>query len=224
MATLRPEFGPGLPDLLAPRLRWSIRRTRRALLALFAVLVIVQGARIVLSSGSQLTNDVVVREPIAFNLGHRDGLERAPPRAGEMLRLQTVDGAKTDERFTVAPLQLAPYTGDQTGLLPVLAAREVGRLRASFPDEFRYRGDGRTRINEIPGHQLLFQTRMNGRLYYGKRFFLLPELEPPAQPRKGVVITLLSRYSKATPSVDAVGIFGQTKGPLRSFRFGAERP
>lgn len=224
MATLRPEFGPGLPDLLAPRLRWSVRRTRRALLALFALLVFVQGTRVVASSGSRLTDDVIVLEPIAFTLGYRDGLERVRPRAGETLRLQTLAGAKTDERFTVASLRLAPYDGDQAGLLPILAAREVERLRASFPTEFRYRGDGRARINEIPGHQILFQTRLDGRLYYGKRFFLLPELEPPARPREGVVITLLSRYSKATPSVDAVGFFGLTKGPLRSFRFGTERP
>jgi len=224
MATLRPEFGPGLPDLLAARLRWPVRRARRVIVALFAVLVLVQGARVALSGGAGLTNDAIVSGPVAFSLGYRDGLERVAPRAGEALRLKTPDGAKTDETFTVAPLQLAPYTGDQAGILPVLAAREVGRLRATFPTEFRYRGDGRARINELPGHQLLFQTRIGGRLYYGKRFFLLPEVEPPAQAREGVVITLLSRYSKATPSVDAVGVFGQTKGPLRSFRFGTERP
>lgn len=224
MATLRPEFGPGLPDLLAARLRWPVRQARRVVLALFATLVGVQCARVVLSDGSGLTNDAVVSEPVAFTLGYRDGLERVTPRAGEALRLETANGAKTDETFSVSPLQLPPYTGDLAGVLPVVAAREVGRLRASFPRDFRYRGDGRARINEIPGHQLSFQTRIGGRLYYGKRFFLLPEVEPPAQARKGVTITLLSRYSKATPSVDAVGVFGQTKGPLRSFRFGTERP
>lgn len=224
MATLRPELGPGLPDLVAARLRWPVRRTRRVLLALFAVLVLVQGARVVLSRGAALTNDAIVSGPVAFSLGYRDALRRVPPRAGEELRLVSAPGAKTDETFTVAPLRLAPYTGDQAGILPVVAAREVRRLRATFPTGFRYRGDGRARINEIPGHQLLFQTRIGGRLYYGKRFFLLPEIEPPAQAREGVVITLLSRYSKTTPSVDAVGAFGQTKGPLRSFRFGTERP
>jgi len=225
MATLRPEFGPGLPDVLAPRLRWPVRRARRFLIGLFVVLVAVQGARVAISGGSGLTNDAIVSEPVAFTLGYRDALERVRPQAGEALRLQSVAGAKTVERFTVAALRLAPYTGDQAGILPVLAAREVGRLRASFPTGFRYRGDGRARINESPGHQLLFQTRIGGRLFYGKRFLLLPEVEPPAQqPREGVVITLLSRYSKATPSVDAVGVFGVAKGPLRSFRFGTERP
>ena len=224
MATLRPEFGPGLPDLLAPRVRWTVRRTRIVLIALFAVLVVVQGARVLLSGGSGLTNDALVREPVAFTLGFRDGLERVPPRAGEMLRLQTPPGAKTGETFTVAPLRLPPYTGDQAGVLPILAAAEVDRLRASFPTDFRYRGDGRVRINEIPGHQVLFQTRIAGRLHYGKRYLLLPVVEPPLQPREGAALTLLSRSSKATPSVDAVGVFGLMKGPLRSFRFGTERP
>ncbi len=224
MATLRPELGPALPDVLAARLRWPVRRARAVVLALFAALVVVQGARVVLSRGAGLTNDAIVSGPVAFNLGYRDGLTRVTPRAGEELRLQSAPGAKTDETFTVAPLRLGPYTGDQAGILPVVAAREVSRLRARFPTGFRYRGDGRTRINEAPGHQLLFQARIGGRLYYGKRYLLLPEVEPPAQARAGVVITLLSRYSETTPSVDAVGAFGQTKGPLRSFRFGTERP
>jgi len=224
MATLRPEFGPGLPALLAPRLRWSVRRTQWVILGLFALLVAVQGTRVVLARGSQLTHELVISRPIAFNLGYRDGLERVRPRPGELLRLRSAAGGKTDETFTVAPLRLAPYTGDPAGVLPVLAAREVAKLRASFPADFRYRGDGRARINLLPGHQILFQTRLGGRLHYGKRYFLLPEVAPPAQAREGVVITLLSRYSAATPSVDAVGVFGLMKGPLRSFRFGTERP
>lgn len=224
MATLRSEFGPGLPDLLAVRLGWPVRRTRRLVLGLAAALVLVQAARVVLSTGTSLTRFITVSEPVAFNLGHRDGLERVAPRTGEVLRLQAVPGSPTRETFTVSELRLEPFPGDPAGVLPVLAAREVDRLRASFPRDFRYRGDGRTRVNESPGHQILFQTRIDGRLVYGKRFFLLPELEPPAQAREGVVVTLLSRYSAATPSVEAVGVVGQLKGPLRSFRFGTQRP
>lgn len=224
VATLRPEFGPDLASLLAPRVGWTASRIRRVLLALATVGVVALGARMALSGGSGLVNDAIVSEPVAFTLGFRDGLERVAPRAGEALRLQTPPGAKTGETFTVSPLELAPYTGDQAGILPIVAAREVARLRKSFPTQFRYRGDGRARINELPGHQLLFQARIDGRLHYGKRYLLLPEVEPPVQAREGVVITLLSRYSKATPSVDAVGVYGLMKGPLRSFRFGTERP
>lgn len=224
MTTLRPGFGPGLPELLAPRLRWSVRRTRRVLLALLALAVLVQGSRILLSGGSGLTNDALVREPIAFTLGYRAGLERVTPGAGETLRLQSRPGGSTVERFAVSPLETGPYKGDQAGILPVVAAREVARLRAAFPTEFRYRGDARARINEIPGHQISFQTRIGGRLHYGKRFLLLAPAAPPAQATEGVALTLLSRYSAATPSVVSVGVFGLMKGPLRSFRFGTERP
>lgn len=43
-------------------------------------------------------------------------------------------------------------------------------------------------------------------------------------PREGAVITLLSKFSNATPSVNAVGSFGLMKSALRSFRLGTERP
>lgn len=225
MALLRPGFGPTLPELVAPRLGWTVKRTALVLAGVLAVLVLVQGFRVVTSDRSGLVNDVLVREPVAFTLGYRAGLDRVTPRGDEEFRLQTRPGGKTTERFTVAPFRVQPYTGDTAGILPIVASREVATLRKEFPDEFRFRGDGRARINLIPGHQLLFQFRQGGRLWYGKRYLLLPEVEPPAQARIGAVITVLAqRDGLAFPTVDAVGTFGLMKGPLRSFRFGTERP
>lgn len=220
MPALRPEFGPTLPELLAPRLGVSTRRVRIALLALAALLLAAYGVR-KLTGSSSLTNDVLVARPIAFTLGYRDGLERVAPDDGELLRLQTPAGAADPERFTVTPLRLPPYRGDPSGVLPVVAAREVPRLRRAFPDGFRYRGDGRVRVNLLPGHQVLFQTRIAGRTAYGRRVLLLPD-EPGA--RVGVALTLVSVRTPAIPAVDAVGSVGLLKGPLRSFRFGTERP
>ncbi|MBA2347516.1 MAG: hypothetical protein H0V81_04405 [Solirubrobacterales bacterium] len=224
MASLRPEYGPELPVLVARRMRWPERRTRIVILGLFAALVLLQGARSLATSGSGLT-DLLVTEPFAFTLGYRDGMERVRPEPGEVLRLVSKPGGSTDETFTVSELSLPPYTGDPAGVLPVLAGREVEALREEFPVGFRYRGDARTRINDFPGHQILFQTRLGGRLYYGKRYLLLPEYEAPGPPpREGAELTLLSKYSKATPSVGAVGSFGLMKSALRSFRLGTERP
>ncbi len=224
MASLRPEYGPELPVLVAQRFRWPVRRTRIVILGLFAALVLLQGARSLASNRSGLT-DVLVTEPFAFTLGYRDGMERVTPEPGEALRLVTRPGSSTDETFTVSELKLPPYPGDPAGALPVLAAQEVQALEKEFPDGFRFRGDSRARINEFPGHQILFQTRLKGRLYYGRRYLLLPEYEAPdPAPREGAQLTLLSRYSKATPSVSAVGSFGLMKSALRSFRLGTERP
>ncbi len=220
-STLRPEFGPPLPELLAPRLRTSPGRLRVVLLVFAALVLVAFGVRKILQRGSPLTQDVLVTRPLAFTLGYRGGLVRARPGPGELLRLQTAAGAASPQRFTVSPLLLAPYSGDQAGVLPVLASRGIADLRRAFPVGFRYRGDGRTRINALPGHQVLFQTRLAGRTTYGKRFFLLPD-EPGA--RAGVTITLLSTRSPSIPTVDAVGLIGLLKGPLRSFRFGTQRP
>ena len=221
MAILRPEFAPTLPELLAPRLRTSPARLRVLILVLAALLVGAFGVHKLRQGTGNLTNDVLVTGPTAFTLGYRDGLERVAPGPGEVLRLQTPPGAPLPERFTVSPLTLPPYTGEQSGILPILASRDIGRLRQAFPDGFRYRGDGRTRINLLPGHQVLFQTRVGGRTTYGRRYLLLPD-EPGA--RNGVTITLLSARSPTIPSVGAVGVVGLLKGPLRSFRFGTERP
>lgn len=224
MASLRPEYGPELPELVAQRFRWPVRRTRIVILGLFAALVLLQGVRSLATSGTGLT-DVLVTEPFAFTLGYRDGMERVEPEPGEVLRLISKPGGSTDETFTVSELKIPPYEGDPAGELPVLAAQQVQALEREFPDGFRFRGDSRARINEFPGHQILFQTRLDGRLYYGKRYLLLPEFEAPdPAPREGAQLTLLSRYSKATPSVDAVGTFGLMKSALRSFRLGSERP
>ena len=222
MATLRPGFGPILPELLAPRLRTSAARLRVLILALAVLLLAAFAVRKLLQGPGSLTQDVLVTRPVAFTLGYRDGLERVAPARGEVLRLQTPGATPAPERFSVAPLTLPAYRGDPAGILPVIAARDVAALRRAFPTGFRYRGDGRTRVNFIPGHQVLFQTKLAGRTTYGKRYFLVPDDLPGA--RQGVVLTLLSTRSLAIPTVDDVGGVGLLKGPLRSFRFGTERP
>jgi hypothetical protein len=106
----------------------------------------------------------------------------------------------------------------------VLAARQADELARELPD-FRYRGDGKARINDLPGHLLVFQFRRDGATVYGKRFLLVPLVEPGAPaPRRGVAVTLLAERSPAVPNADAVGENSALKAPLRSFRFGTERP
>jgi hypothetical protein len=217
---VRPEFGPTLPELLAPRLR-GIGRARLAVLVVAGLLA--AGALAMLIGGPGSTTDtVVVREPVAFNLVYDTArLERPqPPPGGAALMLRTPTSDPDPETFTVRPITLPAYSGDPAGVQPAAASGLIEQMRAADP-AFILRSEGRTRINSQPGYQIQFQTRVGGRLAYGRRALLFPD-EPGV--RDGADVTVVSVRSDTIPNVDAVGSNGPMKQPYRSFRFGTERP
>jgi len=221
MSVVRPEFGPTLAEVVAPRVRALPRAGRLAFWALVAVLAaLVVLAAMLLVRGDDRAH-VIVREPVAFNLVHGDGLGRVAPRGRETLRLQTPAGAAAPQVFAVTPMRLAPYKGDVTAALMGLTPRMIDRMRSELPG-FVWRGDGRVNINKQPGYEIIYQYRRDGRTTYGRRVMLVPDAETP--PREGVDITLVARRSPAVPRVDAVGTEGQLRTALRSLRFGTERP
>jgi hypothetical protein len=219
MAAVRPEYGPSLAALAGPRWRALPPRTRLAIAALAALVVVALLAFAVRGSTDD-RRPIVVRGPIAFNLLAGPGLERVAAHPGELLRLES-DGSRRDRQtYVVRPLRLPAYRGDlSAGFLAATATttQEMGRADPAFV----YRGEGRARVNDLPGYQLLYVTSRDGRTVYGRRVLLVPD-EPGA--RSGVVITLEADRSPAVPNVDAVGNNGLLKTPLRSFRFGTERP
>jgi hypothetical protein len=224
VSVVREELGPSLPQLLEPRWRVLPRGRRIALVAVAVlVLLLLVVARQALKDEPLQT--LVVREPPTFNLVHRAELEEVAKQRGELLRLQSNAASRTDERFVVRPLTLPAYKGDVSSAYLVLASRRLAELKAADP-EVGYRGEGKARINLIPGYQLAYQTRKDGKLYFGKIFFLTPEPgDGEAQPRQGAELDLLSQFSsRTTPSLGVVGNTYLLKAPLRSFRFGTERP
>ncbi len=218
MSVVRPELGPTLPELLGPRVRAWPRAVR---LALLGAIVAGLGVLAWLALRPDPTRrPLVVRGPVTFNLLYStDGLVRVPPEGSEMLRLRTRSAADP-QSFAVSPIRLPAYRGDITAYLTLASARTIDEMRATIP-EFVWRGDGRTSINKQPGYQILYQARIAGRTTYGKRLVLVPF---PEDPREGLDITLLSTRSDAVPNVGAVGANGLLKTPLRSLRFGADRP
>jgi hypothetical protein len=221
MSVVRPEFGPTLPELLGPRVRVLPRAAQVGLAAVAVLAVLVLGFLVVRGSGDDRVH-VVVREPMAYNLVHPPTLRRAQPIGRETLRLETAREAADPQTFAVSPLKLPPYRGDSTGVLTGMSPILIDRMRGTIPG-FVWRGDGRVNYNRQPGYEILFQARIDGRTWYGRRTLLVPGGDDP--PREGVDIMIMAARSEAIPRVDAVASSsGALKTAIRSFRFGTERP
>jgi hypothetical protein len=220
---VKPELGPSLPTLV----RRLPRRARLALLAVAALVVLAALVTLLRGGGPGADETpVVVRDPIAFNLRYGERLERVDPQPGELLRLadrRTGSGAFL-QSFVVTPLALAPYRGLPGGELPIAAEALKARL-AERVDGFRLVEEGRTRINEVPGYEVVFAARAeDGRTLYGRHVLMVPLTEPPTPQRRGVTLELVGTFRAGIPNVGALGDQGSLKLPLRSFRFGAEAP
>ena len=114
MSVVRPEFGPTLPELLAPRIRALPRIAQVALAVLAAVVVVLAALFFLRREENDGRLQAVVREPIAYNLVYPRTLARVAPQGRETLRLQTPAGAKDPQSFAVTPYTLPPYKGDST--------------------------------------------------------------------------------------------------------------
>jgi hypothetical protein len=209
-----PEYQPTLPQLLAPLPRW-VARAVLAVALLAAALI----AWALLAAGAG-EETVVRRGPVAFNFIVPDGLRMVEPRAGELLRYEKRNRGLFIQSFAVSSVALPPYRGDSGGLLPVFADSEIARLARSLRD-FELVQEGKARVNEIAGYQIVYRARLAERRLYG-RLVLLPE--PRAGARTGVRLHMESTPAAGVGRAEDVGVRGLNKRPFRSFRFGTERP
>ena len=147
------------------------------------------------------------------------GLYRTTPDPGGYVKVAAhePDGS-LKYSYAVEPLLLAPYSGNVSGELPVYAsayAKELARLDPHFV----LRGEGKTRVNKVPGYQLLYTTTVQGHELFGRNVLLTPE-KPGA--RRGVKIVMLTSAT-ATSKVKApseVASTGVLLRPLKTFTFG----
>jgi hypothetical protein len=220
---VRPELGPTLPELVAPWWRRAPRAVRAAAVVV-ALLVVVALAVAVAGRGGAEVAEVVER-PVAFNLRHAESLPRVPAEPGELLRLEARRGGGLFlQSFAVTPLTLRAYAGVPGAELPLAAERLKSRLARRFAG-FDLVEEGRMRINEIPGYEVVFTARSaEGRRLYGRWVMLVPLTDPPTPQRRGATLQLLGTPAAGIPNADAIGDAGGLKLPLRSFRFGTEAP
>ena len=210
-STVRPEFGPSLPQLLRDRFGVPVRlATGLAVLAVLAAVALVLTSR-------EAEVRVVHRSAPVFNLRHAKVLQRTD-HPGVVLELTGRRGDLFLQSMTVRKLRLPPYRSAVSSLLPVYAQRHMREIARGYTG-FHAGEEGKARINDAPGYQVGFRARRGERTIYGKEILLVPD-EPGA--RDGVVITLLQTNAAGAHRVEDVGAVGALKKPFRSFRFGTE--
>jgi hypothetical protein len=209
---MKPEYGPTLGRLLAPR--WH------AASAFVRGLVIVAGVGVVaLAAGLVLT-----LEPARYSHGaglpfsfSYKGLWRTAPDPGEFVKLTASSGdAGLKYSYAVAPVTLGRYSGAVSGVVPLFARGYRERLARRYPD-FVQRGEGKTRISKMLGYQVLFTTTLGGHLIYGRAVLLFPE-RPGV--REGVSIVMLARPNRSEHAPSEVATEGVLLRPLKTFAFG----
>jgi hypothetical protein len=211
---MKPEYGPTLGRLLAPRWHAAPRALRAGVIAA-GLLVVLAAIAIVLTL-----------EPARYSQGGSfpfsftyKGLFKTTPEAGGYVRVEAhyADGS-LKYSYAVNPLSLPPYSGGISGVLPVYATGYSERLAGRFPG-VKLDGEGKTRVNKVPAYQVLYTTRIDGRTMYGRNVLLLPE-RPGA--REGVEIVMLTAAG-ATSEVKEPGEVasgGVLLRPLKTFSFG----
>ena len=208
MYALRPEFGPTLPELLSGRSKgW-----RYALIGGY-VLILVIVLYMLLLRGDPTSTTVTKKGDVAFKLTFDGALMEKTPQGDELLRLEGTRGRVV----TVDPLRLPEYEGQADGFLPAYAETLIPAMRERYPG-FEIRREGRTPVNRIPGYEIIFQYKRDGKTSYGRRLLLLGSYARGT--RDGVDMLLLENRSSVVPNADAVGTAGSLKTMLRSFRFG----
>jgi hypothetical protein len=211
---MKPEYGPTLGQLLAPRWRAASRLARGAVAAAGIVLVaVLVGVALTLMNATYSHGG---RVPFSFSYR---GLYRVAPDPGGYVKVRKrgSDGELLYS-FAVDPLTLPPYSGELSAALPMYAAGYIAVLRRRY-DDFQLRGEGRTRVNSVTGYNVLYTALVEGRTMYGRDILLLPET---AGAREGVIIAMLTApgLSKQIKGPLEVASTGVLMAPLRSFSFG----
>lgn len=206
---------PTLAEAVAPAPRWV-----RIVLAILAAAVIAGVLAWRLWPAADAEAYVHTSAP-AFNFTYGDRLEMTEPAAPwAIVALEERRGSLFVQSFAVRRLELPPYEGEAAAILPIVAEREIAALERRFA-EFELVTEGKARINEVPGYEIIFRARLGERRLLGRVVLLA---EPVPGSRRAVALELLGTPVSGVTDASEVGNNSVLKQPFRSFRFGTERP
>ena len=208
---LKPEYGPTLGELLAPRWHAASRLVQAIVVAAgVCLLALAVGGALTLENAHYSHGGAA-----PFSFSYR-GLYRTAPAPGEYVQVRSPAHGPLRSSFAVGPLRLPPYTTSLSAELPLYAASYIDGLRHRYTG-FALRDEGKTRVNTVPAYAVAYTARIAGRTVYGRDILLLPE-RPGA--RAGVHIAMLSSPSAQVTSPLLVGAAGVLERPLETFAFG----
>jgi len=213
MSVVKPRYGPTLPQLVR-----TLPRIGQAAVAALVAMLIAVAILIALRSRPDETH-VVVRDLVTFNLAYGPQLQRERSPAA-LFVLKRVRAGLFLDSYVVRSLVLAPYRGAVGGTLPLFSVGYLKRVRKRYRDAEPVL-EGRTRINNAIGYQLVLRAKLGARTLYVRHLLLVPD-EPEGE-RRGVIIELESTPAAGTPNAVGIGNAGPLKQALRSFRFGTSR-
>lgn len=211
--SLKPEYGPTLGQLLARRFRGDPRVVRVGASAAGVLLAASIVAAVLTLQDATISH----RGKVAFSFHYRS-LYRTTPDPGGYAKVQRLrsDGVLEDS-FAVEPLHLPPYSGGLSAELPLYASARIQQLSGRDRD-FVLRGEGKTRVNTVPGYNIFYTATVRGRKMYGREILLLPE-RPGA--RDGVDLVMLTSPTANSQVSEPQGVAstGILRNPLQSFTF-----
>jgi hypothetical protein len=220
-APVKERFGPTLPQLLAPRVDRLPAIARRLALALIAIVVVVIVALVLRNRNPVFSS----AGPPAFTTSYTRALTREPTPPGAIVLLDKHDADGLVASFEITPLRLPRYSGQISGLLPVIASNEIRAIAARLgtAHNYHYWSQGRTRIINTPAYTFTYSELVNGVTYYGRIVWITPHLTGD---RVGLRISMLTRYSVlkkengvSITSPDTVGTVGLLFDPFERLRF-----
>jgi len=212
---VRPEFGPTGPELL--RRRFGARGSR--VVAVVAAAVVLALALLIVTRAGDGLEQLEHQSAPQFTLLYPPAMvHKVNPGPGELVRLRSHRG-NLRMVITIARIRLPAYRGSVSGLLPVFVDRQAAQLARELPG-FRFRTDGKARVNDAPGYQLRYRAGPRSNRLQGIDVIVVPE----DGQRDGVLL----RYRQTNPSraLDDTdrALVKATKKAFRSFRFGLDRP
>lgn len=208
---LKPEYGPTLGELLAPRWHAASRLVQAIVVAIAVGLLALAVSTVLTLENAHYSHG----GPAPFSFSYR-GLYRTTPAPGEYVQVRSPAHGTLRNSFAVGPLRLPPYTTSLSAELPLYASSYVDGLRHRYSG-FVLRGEGKTRVNTVPAYTIAYTAQIAGRTVYGRDVLLLPERSGA---REGVHIVMLSAPTSQVTGPLLVGTTGVLERPLETFTFG----